>query len=128
MDELRKLAKRLEENQYKPEAISFKSDWNGWKLAYDDALLSGHESEMEVVENIAKAVEDKDYKLVFRGSGNVFCNYAYAFVHENPKELPFFMLNRSEIYEHWSDFSERIYLDEKDSKIIFQADDKKIRV
>ena len=72
---------------------------------------------------IFRAVENRNYKLVFRGSGNVFCNYVYAFIHDNPGELPFFMLNRSEIYDYYEGFSERIYFDEKASKIIFHTED-----
>lgn len=102
--EIKQLAKKLEENQYKPKCLSFKSEWNGWKLAYEEALLSYHESEGEVDHNVAKAVEDKNYKLVFRGFGNVFCNYIYAFVHKKPRELPFFMLNKSELYDYYDDF------------------------
>jgi hypothetical protein len=122
--ELKHLAKILEENQYKPKRISFKSGWNGWKLAYEDALLSYHESEGEVIRNLARVVEDKDYKLVFRGSGNVFCNYVYAFVHEKPRELPFFMLNKSELYDWYEDFLERISLDKEKKAVLFETDDK----
>jgi hypothetical protein len=120
--EIKQLARKLEEGQYKPKCLSFKSDWNGWKLAYEDALLSYHESEGEVVSNLAKAVKGRNYKLVFRGSGNVFCNYVYAFVHEKPGELPFFMLNKSELYDYYEDFLERIHLDRKKKAVLFETD------
>jgi len=62
--------------QYLPESITFKSDWLGLKLAYCDALLYMHESQRDVVRNLAKhAVEHEHHKLVFRGSGNVFCDF-----------------------------------------------------
>ena len=124
--EIRELARFLEKTQYLPEEISFKNDWLGWKLAYCDALLSMHESEKEVVRNLAKSVIDhKHHKLVFRGSGNVFCTYVYAFVNdEDEPELPFYMLNRNEIFSCYDDFLERLEINEERGSIILRADGK----
>lgn len=122
--EIRKLARFLEETQYLPEEITFKSDWLGWKLAYCDALLYMHESQRDVVRDLAKhAIEHENHKLVFRGSGNVFCDYVYVFVNdEDEPELPFYMLNRNEIFNYYEQFMERLSV--KDSKIVFRTDDR----
>jgi hypothetical protein len=122
-----KLARFLEETQYLPESITFKSDWFGWKLAYCDALLYMHESQKDVVRNLAKhAVEHEHHKLVFRGSGNVFCDFVYLFVNDsNELELPYFMLNRNEIFDYYDDFLERLSVEGK--KMVFRTDDRVYR-
>ncbi|ADC64607.1 hypothetical protein Ferp_0432 [Ferroglobus placidus DSM 10642] len=120
--DIMKLARFLEEMQYFPENISFRDDWLGWKLVYCDALLYMHESQKDVVKNLAKhAAEHENHKLVFRTSGNVFCDYVYLFVNdsENP-ELPYFMLNRNEIFEYYDDFLERLSI--KGNSIVFRTD------
>lgn len=124
---LQELAKHLEQGQYRPRQLSFKNDWLGWKLAYDDALLSYHPSEDEVVRNTKEAVKGFDnYKLIFRGSGNVFCTYILAFVNEEEKpKLPYYMLNKSEISNHYEDFLNRIHVDRKKNTIVFEVEDKK---
>ena len=125
--DIKKLARFLEETQYLPESVTFKTDWLGWKLAYCDALLYMHESQKEVVKNLAKhAVEHEHHKLVFRGSGNIFCDFVYLFVNDSDEpELPYFMLNRNEIFDYYDDFLERISV--KDKKIVFRADDRVYR-
>lgn len=122
-----KLAHFLEETQYFPESITFKSSWLGWKLAYCDALLYMHESQREVVRNLARhAVSHEHHKLVFRSSGNVFCDFVYIFVNDSDEpELPYFMLNRNEIFDYYHDFLERISVEE--SSIVFRADDRVYR-
>jgi len=123
-----KLARFIEETQYLPESIAFRSNWMGWKLAYCDALLHMHGSQKDVVRNIAKsAIEHEHHKLVFRSSGNVFCDFAYVFVNDSEEpELPFFMLNRSEIFKYYDDFLERLGVDGK--TIVFRIDKRTYRL
>jgi len=122
--DLGKLASFLEETQYLPDEIAFKSEWLGWKLAYCDALLYMHESQREVVGNLAKhAVEHRNHKLVFRGSGNVFCDFVYLFVSDDKEpELPFYMLGRNEIFDYRDQFLERLGV--KDNAIVFKTEDR----
>ena len=122
--DLGKLASFLEETQYLPDEIAFKSEWLGWKLAYCDALLYMHESQREVVGDLAKhAVEHRNHKLVFRGSGNVFCDFVYLFVSDDKEpELPFYMLGRNEIFDYRDQFLERLGV--KDNAIVFKTEDR----
>ena len=125
--DIRKLARFLEESQYLPEEIAFRSDWMGWKLAYCDALLYMHESQRKVVGSIARyAAEHENHKLVFRGSGNVFCDFVYVFVNDDEEpELPFYMLGRNEIFNYYDQFLER--LDVSGDTIVFRTDDRVYR-
>ena len=125
--DIRKLARFLEETQYLPEEIAFRSDWLGWRLAYCDALLYMHGSQKDVVRNIAKyAAEHENHKLVFRTSGNIFCDYVYVFVNDDEKpELPFYMLGRNEIFNYYDQFMER--LEVSGDTIVFRTDDRVYR-
>ncbi len=125
--DIRKLARFLEETQYLPEEIAFRSDWLGWRLAYCDALLNMHGSQREVVGNIARyAAEHENHKLVFRTSGNIFCDYVYLFVNDGEEpELPFYMLGRNEIFNYYDQFMER--LDVSDDAVVFRTDDRVYR-
>jgi len=117
-----KLACFLGETQYLPEEIALRDDWLGWKLAYCDVLLYMHESQKEVVRNLAKhAINHEHHKLVFRTSGNIFCDFVYLFVNDSDEpELPYFMLNRNEIFNYYDDFLERLSIEE--SSIVFRTD------
>jgi len=86
-----------------------------------------HESQREVVGNIAKhAAEHERHKLVFRSSGNVFCDFVYVFVNDDEKpELPFYMLGRNEIFNYYDQFLER--LDVSKDSIVFRMDDRVYR-
>ncbi len=125
--DIRKLASFLEETQYLPEEIAFRSDWFGWRLAYCDALLYMHGSQREVVGNITRyAAEHENHKLVFRTSGKIFCDFVYVFVNDDEEpELPFYMLGRNEILNYYDQFMER--LDVSDDAVVFRTDDRVYR-
>jgi len=86
-----------------------------------------HESQKEVVKNLARhAIEHEHHKLVFRSSGNVFCDFVYLFVNDDlDLELLYFMLNRNVIFDYYHELLERISVDEK--SIAFRTDDRVYR-
>ena len=87
------------------------------------SISMGDGKQRDGIKNIVKRVIDyKNHKMVFRASGSIFYDYIYAFVSNDLKlELPFFMVNRSELSKYYSDFAERLSID-KGRNIILRAD------